>query len=672
MPSPLRFSAVMVAIALTAAAWPARSIDAHGGQDTAPLSVRITSPLGRTGLLQRIRIVAKIENREDSALQPIKFFVDSTLLGEDADGPPYAVEWNDENPFESREIVVEVRDATGRVARDRVLLQPLEVTEAADVSSVVLDVTVHDSKGTVVRGLQPTDFRLVENGVSQTLDQAAPIRLPATFTLLIDTSQSMARRIDAVRQAASTLVSHLRPEDTVVVAPFSRTLGAITGPTKDHKTVLDAIDGITASGGTAILDVLKTVGEQLQPYEGRHAVVLFTDGFDEHSTVETRAALARVKEIHATVYAVGIAASAGISLKGEEFLRNLARETGGRAFFPSREAELEWVDRQITDEVQQRYLVTYTPTNQAVDGTWRRIDLTTSNVEWKVRTRAGYFAPKPPPIRPSIEFSLMNTERELLAVGIDDLIVREDDVEQALDAFEEAVAPVSLVLAVDASGSMRKDATKAQEAARTFVASVRPEDQLAVALFSDKIWFASDLTTERSSSLQGIDKYVASGGTALYDAVFGSLMRLKEEKTRRVIVVVTDGRDENNPGTGPGSVHTLADVLKATRETEATIFAIGLGPKVDRPVLEQMAVESGGDAYFPLDVTELDIQYRRILDNLRRRYIVSYTSTNSTRDGKWRRVEIASRTPGSRIRSLGGYFAPEPLTAGAAASGGSK
>lgn len=647
-------------------------LPARADQGPSNLSVKITSPLGRTGLVQRIRIVAQIEPRDERQLQPVRFFVDSELLGEDADGPPYALEWTDANPFEAREISVEVSDTSGQVARDRVLLEPLQVTEASEVSSVVLDVAVHDATGLFVRGLGANDFRLLENGVPQTLDQARPERLPATFTLLVDTSQSMSRRIDAVRQAAAELVTHLRPDDRIVVAPFSRTLGPITGPTTDRRTVLDAIDGIAATGGTAILDVLKAMGEQLQPYEGRHAIVLMTDGYDEHSTMARDEAVAAVKNIHATLYAVGIAASAGMSLKGEQFLRELAAQTGGRAFFPTREAELDWVDRRITDEVQQRYVVAYTSSNQAIDGTWRSIELATSNLDWRVRTRAGYFAPKPPPIRPSFEFSLMNTQRELLAVSVDDLVVREDGVEQTLDTFEEAVAPTAMILLLDSSGSMKKDAASVQSAARSFVSALRPEDPLAVATFADGIWFAHDLATNRSWSYAGIDSYVASGGTALYDSIYGSLHRLKHEKTRRVIVVVTDGRDENNPGTAPGSRHTLTEVLQALKQVEATIFTIGLGPKVDRPVLEQLAAESGGDAYFPSDVSELDVQYRRILENLRRRYVIAYTSTNSTRDGAWRKVEISSRVPDTRVRSLGGYFAPRPATATRAASGATK
>ena len=126
-----------------------------------------------------------------------------------------------------------------------------------------------------------------------------------------------------------------------------------------------------------------------------------------------------------------------------------------------------------------------------------------------------------------------------------------------------------------------------------------------------------------------------------------------------VVVLVSDGRDENNAGTGPGSQRTVDDVFAGLKESEATVFAIGLGPRVDREFLERVATESGGEAYFPLDVSELEAHYRRVVENLRRRYVISYTSTNTTRDGAWRTVQIESRSPDSVVRSKGGYFAPD-------------
>jgi len=620
------------------------------------LSVEITSPLGRTGIPERIRIVARVRAADGTQLEPVRFFIDSVLLGEDKDGPPYALEWTDENPFEPREIAVEVR-AGNNVARDKVLLEPLEIREVSEVSSVLLEVAVHDPEGRFISGLGERDFSVAEDGVPQAIDMVRQEAMPATYTLLVDSSQSMARRIDDVRMAATKLVRTLRPDDQVVVAPFATQLGALTGPTKDQATVLDAIGAIGSRGGTAILNALKTVSQRLPTSGERHALILLTDGYDEHSTVSREEALAAVKQLHATLYVIGIAGSAGISLKGERFLRDLANETGGRAFFPSRDTQLAWVDEQIADEIHKRYLVSYSPLNQKADGTWRAIDLTTSQPKLKVRTRRGYRAPAPPPIRPSIEFTMLNSERELMDARREDLVVAEDGVPQTIDVFHEAIDPVSIVLTLDSSGSMKKAADAAKVAARTFIEAVRPEDKLGVALFADSFTLAQDLTANRGASLDAVNQYVASGGTALYDALAGSVARLKRESGRRVVVLVSDGRDENNPGTGPGSVRSREDALAEL--TDVTVFAIGLGPNVDRTFLQQLANDSGGEAYFPNDVSELEAQYRRVIENLRRRYVIGYTSTNSTRDGGWRRVQITSEVPGTTVRSKGGYTAPD-------------
>ncbi len=229
----------------------------------------------------------------------------------------------------------------------------------------------------------------------------------------------------------------------------------------------------------------------------------------------------------------------------------------------------------------------------------------TLDPELKVRARPGYFAPKPPPVRPTIEFTLTDTNPTPHDMTIDELQVVEDGVPQKLEAFQEASTPVSIVFALDASGSMKKATEPLKAAARSFVEQVRPEDSLATLLFSDKVRFEHDLTTRRDWSLDAINHYVANGGTALYDAVYDSLSRLKGIEGRRMVIVMTDGRDENNPGTAPGSVHSFAEVLDHLKKVDAVVFTVGLGPKIDRPVLEQLAAVSGGEAYFPEDVSVL-------------------------------------------------------------------
>jgi VWFA-related protein len=621
-----------------------------------PLSIRITSPLGRTGAAGVVRIVAQVHGATPGS--PVRFYVDSVMLGEVTDGPPWALEWADDNPFAAREISAEVVDPLGTTARDVVFLKPFEVLETAEVSSVVLETSVQDRFGRFVTGIGPSGFSVTEDGVPQSLDVVRPETLPATYVLLIDSSQSMSRRMDFVRDAAASLAGYLRFNDRIVVAPFSKEVGTITGPTDDRQTVSDAISQIRSKGGTAIADALVEAARLMTGIEGRHALVLITDGYDEHSTRTFDDAIAAVQKSGTAVYVVGIGGVAGISIRGERTLRALATATGGRAFFPAREIELKPIHELVAADVQRRYLLSYTPSNQKVDGTYRTIRVAASDPSWVVRTRPGYFAPKPPPVRPSIEFTMIDTARRLLDVSADDLQVFEDGAEQQVDVFQEAVTPISIVFALDESGSMKKAAETMKAAARSFVESLRPQDPLATILFSDKALFAHDLSTNRSWALEAIEQYRSNGGTALYDAVYNALMRLKGIEGRRVVVVMTDGRDENNPGTGPGSARTFDDVLERLRSVEATVFAIGLGPRIDRDVLERLARESGGEAAFPDDVSQLGQEFRRVVENLRKRYVLGYTSTNSTRDGKWRKVEIRSRRKGMVAVSRGGYFAP--------------
>ena len=197
------------------------------------------------------------------------------------------------------------------------------------------------------------------------------------------------------------------------------------------------------------------------------------------------------------------------------------------------------------------------------------------------------------------------------------------------------------------------------QAARDFVQALRPDDSLALVLFADQVVFAHEFATNRQHTLDAIGQYHATGGTALYDALQESLNRLKSVPGRRAVVVLTDGRDEDNPGTAPGSVATLHEVLDLVKQAGAAIFPLGLGTKVDRAPLEQLAQVSGGQAYFPLDISVLKSQYARVVENLRRRFVLSYTSTNGSRDGSWRGIEIRTRSSNAVVRSQAGYFAPD-------------
>jgi Ca-activated chloride channel homolog len=623
------------------------------------LSVRITSPLGRTGLPGTVRIVAQVQHPQNVLPGQVRFYVDQKLLGTVTDGPPYATEWIDDNPFERREISVEVSDTLGHEAKDKVVLEPFEISEVAEVNSVLIEASVQDKTGRFLKGIPPTQFSVLENDVPQKLDIVRQEAVGATFALMVDSSSSMSRRMDFVQRTAATLSKYMSPLDRMIIAPFSIGVGAVTGPTDDRPTILQGIQAIQPSGGTAILDSIVQVARSLINAEGRRAIVLITDGYDERSTSTYDDALAAVRAAGATVYVVGIGGVAGISIKGERLLRHLAVESGGRFFFPSRDEQLTDVNDTLTDDVQNRYLITYTPKNQKTDGTWRAISVQTADASNIIRARPGYFAPKPAPIRPRLEFTATDAGGKYLDLSKEDLEVLEDGSPQSLETFQEAVQDVSIVLALDSSGSMRKKEADVIASAQDFVSALQEKDQLALLTFGDKVVFAHDLSRNRDFSRTAIGEYKTAGGTALYDGMTDALLRIKSAEGRRVVVVMTDGRDENNSGKGPGSTHTLPEVLKLVKESGAMIYAIGLGLNPDKDVLQQMADLSGGRAFFPADVQDLPSEYRRVIDDLRRRYVLGYTSTHIQRDGSWRKVEIQIKSaPNATIRTSGGYFAP--------------
>ena len=614
--------------------------------------------MGRTGTTAAVRIVAQVQYAPSAAPGQVRFFVDRQLLGA-VQQPPYAVEWVDENPFERRQTSVEVVDALGHAGpTDTVVLEPFEVTESADVASVLLEASVQDKKGRFVKDIKAGAFTLFEDDVRQSLDLVTNEAVGATFTLLVDSSASMSRRMDFVHRTAGTLAGYMSSRDRMLIAPFSNDLGAITGPTTDRKTILEAVRAIHSKGGTAILDCLAKLPQILGSAEGRRAVILITDGYDENSSTSFADALAAVKSSGATVYVVAIGGVAGISIKGERLLRQLAVETGGRFFFPSREEQLADVHDVLTQDVHNRYLLTYTPENQKADGTWRTLTVKTDNPDYVVRARPGYFARTPPPIRPTIEFTATDEAGQYLDLTAADLEVVENGVVQKLELFQEAIDPVSIVLVLDASGSMKKKEADVVSSAREFITALRPQDKLAVVLFADHPVFTHDLTENRAAALAALDLYRANGGTALYDSLSEALLHLKQAQGRRVVVVMTDGRDESNPGTGPGSTRQLKDVATLIQQTGAVMFGIGLGVNVDQEPLKKIAELSGGRALFPADVSELPVQYRRVVDDLRRRYVVGYTSSHIQHDGAWREVEIrVKRLPNASVRSTGGYFA---------------
>jgi VWFA-related protein len=250
-----------------------------------------------------------------------------------------------------------------------------------------------------------------------------------------------------------------------------------------------------------------------------------------------------------------------------------------------------------------------------------------------------------------------------VSLSAKDLLVVEDGVIQEVESFEEAVAPISIAMVVDTSGSMRRAHGVAQQAARSFVTALRPSDPLALVRVSDRVVVEHEYSERRQTTLDAIGRLEAVGGTALFDALYDSMAILKKRAGRRAIVLLSDGEDT-------ASLVSDEQVLELARKSEIAIYAISLRPNrvAERNrqqfsqathLLTALSRETGGQVYFPNSISELDTVYDRIAEELRTQYSLGYESSNGRRDGKWRRVVV--RTPsreGLRVRHKIGYYAP--------------
>jgi Ca-activated chloride channel family protein len=229
-----------------------------------------------------------------------------------------------------------------------------------------------------------------------------------------------------------------------------------------------------------------------------------------------------------------------------------------------------------------------------------------------------------------------------------DFEVYEGGVLQHIRLFRHEDIPVTVGLVVDHSGSMRPKLAEVTAAARTFVQSSNPEDQMFVVNFNEKVTLGLPDTirfTDSSDELEGaISKAPADGKTALYDAVVEAFERLQEgSRDKKVLIVISDGGDN-------ASARSLAHVLKMAEQSSAMIYTIGIfqedDPDANPKVLSRLSQATGGEAFFPHQLSEVVAICERIARDIRNQYTIGYVSTNAARDGAYRAVRVVARATG--------------------------
>jgi Ca-activated chloride channel homolog len=238
-------------------------------------------------------------------------------------------------------------------------------------------------------------------------------------------------------------------------------------------------------------------------------------------------------------------------------------------------------------------------------------------------------------------------------LGPSDVEVYEDGVRQEVTVFQEATGgdekiPLSVVLVLDASGSMRRDLHFLQEAATTFVHKLQGVDQALVVQFNETIKGSAQFTDDNDRLEQFVEALQAWGGTSLYDAVHYSLGRIKDQPGRKALIIFSDGDDTT-------SRMKEQEVLDYARAVEATVYGVGIGDAA-RGFLKRIASETGGETFFPEKVGDLIKAFAAISEELHNHYALAYSPTRAA-DGSWRAIQLKVNRKDVQVRVRKGYFA---------------
>ena len=288
--------------------------------------------------------------------------------------------------------------------------------------------TVRAKKGgQLIPNLEKNNFAVYEDGKQQTIQRfSRETDLPLTLGLLIDISASQERLIDIERQAAASFFSSvIRPKDEAFLISFGKSTDLLQDYTSSPRLLAAALQDLRGDGeppmigrgpipnvntgpipttgtpkGTLLFDAIYLASnEKLKSEVGRKALILITDGEDEGSTYDRRAAIEAAQRADAIIYSiyyVDRAFYAGYGLMfgggGESDLRRMSEETGGHVFKVDSKHPLNEIFREIQEELRNQYSIGYTSINSKRDSSFRHIEIKVDHPEYRVQSRDGYYA----------------------------------------------------------------------------------------------------------------------------------------------------------------------------------------------------------------------------------------------------------------------------------------
>jgi len=295
---------------------------------------------------------------------------------------------------------------------------PAPIQVNVDVVNILA--AVHDKKGALVGNLNKEDFTVLEDGQAQTIKYfTKETDLPLTMGLLVDVSGSQRNLIGIERDAASQFFAKvLRKKDEAFLISFGEESELLQDYTGSARLLQEGLNQLRVSSGvggfgpgpvptagqprgTVLYDaVYLAAKEKLRGEVGRKAIILITDGVDQGSRLTRSQAIEEAQKSDAVIYSIYyVDPSAygpfGGGGGGEAELRRMSDETGGRVFRVDRKHPLDEAFQELQEEMRSQYAIGYTPTNEAKDGSYRRLDVRLASKDLKAQARKGYYAIKP-------------------------------------------------------------------------------------------------------------------------------------------------------------------------------------------------------------------------------------------------------------------------------------
>lgn len=241
-------------------------------------------------------------------------------------------------------------------------------------------------------------------------------------------------------------------------------------------------------------------------------------------------------------------------------------------------------------------------------------------------------------------------------LGADAFTLAEDGQAQAISHFSDEDAPLAVELAFDLSDSMSSALPDLKAAVAAFARRMPPSARVSLLAFNDEMFTVGRDGDTLEQRLEILQKLQAIGNTALYDAIVRGLDDVGRASGRRALVVFTDGDDS-------ASRATKAQVREAVEASDASVYfvALGRGREVETLLagMEELATLSGGRALQAQKIADLDQRFREVLGELSHQYLLGYEPSNPTPDGRWRKIDVRMKNPGSlRLRARTGYRSP--------------